>query len=85
MGRTTKTITFSLPPDMADRVTEIMKDEGRTKSELLREALRRYIEDREWRKLLRHGEQRAREQGIHPEDVESVVNEYRAEESQPNG
>ena len=85
MGRTTKTITFSLPPEMADRVTEIMKDEGRTKSELLREALRRYIEDREWRKLLRYGEQRAREQGIHPEDVESVVNEYRAEESQPNG
>ena len=31
-------------------MTEIMKSEGRTKSELLREALRRYIEDREWRK-----------------------------------
>ncbi len=50
MGRTTKTITFSLPPEMADQVTEIMKREGRTKSELLREALRRYIEDREWRR-----------------------------------
>ena len=47
MGRTTKTITFSLPPEMADQVTEIMKREGRTKSELLREALRRYIDDHE--------------------------------------
>ena len=28
-------------------MTEIMKSEGRTKSELLREALRRYIDDHE--------------------------------------
>lgn len=81
MGRTTKTITFSLPPDMADRVEEIMKQEGRTKSELLREALRRYIEEREWRELFRYGEQRAREQGLGPQDVERLVNEYRAEAS----
>ena len=81
MGRTTKTITFSLPPDMADRVEEIMKQEGRTKSELLREALRRYIEEREWRQLYRYGEQKAREQGIGRGDVEHLVGEYRAEAS----
>ncbi|MBI2909062.1 MAG: ribbon-helix-helix protein, CopG family [Chloroflexi bacterium] len=79
MSRTTKTITFSLPPDMADSVAVIMKQEGRTRSELLREALRRYIEDREWRQLLRYGEQRAREQGMGPHDVERLVEEYRAE------
>lgn len=28
MARITKTITFSLPPDMADRVEEIMRQEG---------------------------------------------------------
>ena len=64
-------------------MTEIMKSEGRTKSELLREALRRYIEDREWRKLLRYGERRAREQGIDPEDLDAVVDGYRGEVSQP--
>ena len=53
MGRTTKTITFSLPPDLAGQVAEITKREGKIKSELLREALRRYIEDREWRQVLR--------------------------------
>ena len=82
MGRTTKTITFSLPPEMADQVTEIMKSEGRTKSELLREALRRYIEDREWRQVLRYGERRAREQGIDPEDVDALLKGYRGEVSQ---
>ena len=81
MGRITKTITFSLPPDMADTVEEIMRQEGRTKSELLREALRRYIEEREWRQLLRYGEQRAREQGIGPQEVERLVEDNRAEAS----
>ena len=83
MARSTKTITFSLPPDMAEQVAEITKSEGRTKSELLREALRRYIEDREWRQMLRYGERRAREQGIDPQDVESLVREYRDETDQP--
>ena len=63
-------------------MTEIMKSEGRTKSELLREALRRYIEDREWRQVLRYGERRAREQGIDPEDVDALAKGYRGEVSQ---
>ena len=45
MPRTTKTLTFSLPPDMADRVDEVMKQQGRSRSEFLREAVLRYIEE----------------------------------------
>ena len=85
MARSTKTITFSLPPAMADQVAEIAKSEARTKSDLLREALRRYIEDREWRQVLRYGERRAREQGIAPEDVESLVKGYRGEANRARG
>ena len=54
MARTTKTITFSLPPDMAERVVEIMKEEGRTMSELVREALRTYMHVRELRGTARY-------------------------------
>ena len=79
MPRTTTTITFSLSPEMADRVDEVMKQEGRSRSELLREALLRYIEECEWRQLLRYGEQRSREQGIGPDEVVALVEEYRAE------
>ena len=79
MPRTTKTITFSLPPDMADRVNEAMKQQGRSRSEFLREALLRYIEECEWRQLTQYGERKARERGIGPEDVASLVDEYRAE------
>ena len=79
MPRTTKTITFSLPPEMADRVDEAMKRQGRSRSEFLREAVLRYIQECEWRQLLQYGEDRARAKGIGPEDVAGLVEEYRAE------
>ena len=79
MPRTTKTITFSLPPEMAERVDEVMRQQGRSRSEFLREAVLRYIEECEWRQLLRYGEAKAREKGIGPEDVADLVEEYRAE------
>ena len=53
--------------------------QGRSRSEFLREAVLRYIEECEWRQLLRYGEERARAQGIGPEDVADLVEEYRAE------
>ncbi|MCY3911725.1 MAG: ribbon-helix-helix domain-containing protein [Chloroflexi bacterium] len=81
MPRTTTTITFSLPSEMADRVDEAMQQQGRSRSEFVREALVRYMEECEWRRLLQYGERRAREQGIGPEDVMSLVEEYRAEVS----
>ena len=79
MPRTTSTITFSLPPDMADRVDEMTTQQGRSRSEFLREAVLRYIEECEWRGLLLYGEQTARQRGIGPEDVAGLVEEYRAE------
>ncbi len=79
MARTTTTVTFSLPPEMAAQVDQLVEREGRSRSELVREALRRYIDDAEWRRLLDYGEQRARALGIGPEDVERLVDEYRAE------
>lgn len=79
MPRTTTTITFSLPREMADWVEEVVKREGCSRSALLREALYRYKEENEWQQLLCYGEQRIREQNIRPEDVSSLVEEYRAD------
>ena len=39
MPRTTRTITFSLPPEMADRLDKVMQQQGRLRSEFLREAI----------------------------------------------
>ena len=58
--RNTKTITFSLPPEMAEQVQDLMRKEGRTMSELIREALRNYMEEREWIRRIRYERLRAR-------------------------
>ena len=50
MPRTTKVITFSLPPEMDEQLRQVVEEEGRTVSELLREAFRLYLEEREWRR-----------------------------------
>jgi len=65
--RKTKTITFSLPPEMAEQVQNVMKEEGRTMSELIREALRNYIEEREWLRAIRY--ERLKEREAESEDA----------------
>ena len=50
LSRNTETITFSLPPEMAQHLRQVVKEEKRTVSELLREAIRLYMEEREWRR-----------------------------------
>src|ERR1017187_5550411 len=44
--RTTQTMTVSLPPEMLTRFETVRKAESRTRSELVREALRTYFEAR---------------------------------------
>ena len=51
--RKSRTITFSLPPEMYDQVQRVKEQEGRDMSELIREALRLYMEDRELRREAR--------------------------------
>lgn len=44
--RVTKTWTISLPPEMSRLAQQIAREEHRTKSELVREVLRRYVVQR---------------------------------------
>ena len=50
MPRNRKTITLSLPPEMDQQLRQVVEEENRTVSDLLREAFRLYLEEREWRK-----------------------------------
>ena len=53
MPRTTATFSVSLPPEMAAELERVRKHEHRTRSELVREALRSYIRDAAVRDLKR--------------------------------
>jgi len=47
---TRKLMTISLPPPLAKKAEVVAKEENRTKSELLREALRFYVDTRDVRR-----------------------------------
>ena len=59
--RKSKVITFSLPPEMEEQLRQVVEEEGRTVSELLREAFRLYLEEREWRRQERKQMRRSRQ------------------------
>ena len=61
MPRKRKVITFSLPPEMDEQLRQVVEEEGRTVSELLREAFRLYLEEREWRRQERMQMRRSRQ------------------------
>ena len=77
MAKTKRTITLSLPVNLADKIDEMMKEEGRNRSELLREALKRYIEEKEWQKIYHYGEMKAREKEITEDQVEDIIDARR--------
>ena len=49
-SRRSKTITFTLPPEMEAQVRQVMKEDNLSVSELLRQGIRLYMEEREWRR-----------------------------------
>ena len=76
--RTTRTWTISLPPALVREAERAAKEENRTKSELVREALRIYLDEQRWRKLQRKTAFQAQVLGIRTEeDVDRLVHAVR--------
>ena len=77
--RTSRVVTISLPPRLFARVTKTAKAKGMTRSELVREALRKYeMEERDWQALFDYGRRKAQAASIRTEeDVERLIDEGR--------
>ena len=73
----TRVRSLSLPLDLIRQAERLAKQEGRTKAEVFREALRRYSQEKRWRQLKRYGAGRARKAGMTATAVERAVQEYR--------
>ena len=77
-----KVVTLSMPEEIYKQADEIAKEEGRTRSELFREALRQYVDTRKWRKLQRETAERARSLGVTSDaDVDRIIGELREQTS----
>ncbi len=74
----TKVFALSLPLKLAREAERVARQEGRTRSELLREALTLYLSESKWRELRKYGTVQAKKLGLAEEDVERLVREYRA-------
>lgn len=73
-----RTVTISIPPELARRVDHLAKTEGRTRSELFREAVRQYLEGRErWNKLFAFGQEYVRRTAITDQVVLTTIVEGR--------
>lgn len=79
---TRKLVTISLPPELLEKAEQVAAQENRSKSELLREALRFYIDTAEVRKQASRERLfdlidriQARTQGVEPRTVRRVVRE----------
>lgn len=76
--RKTETVTISLTPELAAEVDRLARHEGRTRSELLREAFRQYsLRLQRWDQLFAYGEQRTREGSLTEGSVAAAVTRRR--------
>ena len=77
--RTTKPITISLPTDLLRETQRVAKEETRTRSELIRDALRQYLASRRWQRLRQWGAETADRLGLKAEaDLQRLLDEVRA-------
>jgi metal-responsive CopG/Arc/MetJ family transcriptional regulator len=77
--RTTKNISITLPPSLLKQASKVARTEGRTQSELFREALRRYIVQAEFQRLRSYGVVHTKQLGLKPSDIPRLIKEYRRE------
>ena len=77
MARTTQIISISVPPEMTCQIDRLAKIESRTRSELLLEALRRYLEEQDCKRLFNYGIMKAKSAGIARDLVEEIIDENR--------
>jgi len=81
MGRTTRTLTVSLPPKIYDEIERLAKLERKTKSELFRDMVKIYedhLDEERWLRLKRLGRATARKYRLTSEkDIERLVHEAR--------
>jgi len=72
------TVNISFNPELLKEIDEVALEESRSRSELIREAARSYIERRRrWGQIFRVGAQTARSRGLTPKDLEEEIRSVR--------
>jgi metal-responsive CopG/Arc/MetJ family transcriptional regulator len=77
----TKAISVTLPYKLAEELEKESREEGKTVSFMVGEAVRAHLHREKWEKLREDFSEQARKMGVvTEEDIERIIHEYRAEE-----
>ena len=71
---------ISLPEPLLAEIQIAAQAGRRTVDEVLTDAVKRYVEERSWTKLLDYGVERAEKLGIKESDIDRLIAESRAEQ-----
>jgi hypothetical protein len=71
---------ISLPEPLLAEIQSAAQAEHRSVDEVLTDAVKRYVEERSWAKLLSYGAERAKALGFQESDVDRLIAESRAEQ-----
>ena len=74
-------LSVSLPDDLAEETDALAQSLGKTRSEVVRDALRRQVQIERFASLQAYGRERAEILGIGPDDSEALIDETRAKRS----
>jgi CopG family transcriptional regulator / antitoxin EndoAI len=78
--RTTQVLSITLPEPMLKEARDLAKQENRTMSELIREALRQYQRQKRWEAISALGGSTARGANLRSEeDVVEAIHQFRRE------
>ena len=76
----TSTVNIAFKKDLLSQIDEIAGEESRSRSELIREAARMYIEKkRRWNQIFEFGEKQTRKKGITETNIVKEIKASRAE------
>ena len=74
------TVNISFTDELLKKIDQLARQESRSRSELIREAARGYIErKRRWKQIFEFGKMNATRKGITESDIETEIAAYRRE------
>ncbi len=72
-------LSVSVPDELLARAEALAAAQGKTKSEVVREALNRHVQLERFAGLQEMGREAAEQRGLGPEDAEALVDAVRAD------
>ena len=77
--RTTQPITVSLPLTLLQETQRLAREESRTRTDVIRDALQQYLASRRWQRLRQWGAETAGRLGLKSEaDLQRLLDDARA-------